>query len=72
MIFTVQFTRDLDGRRKTEIIRTIEIEAEDLHSVVSRMRVILSTKGYEPEVDGFLIVLDGKKVYHERRENSHA
>jgi hypothetical protein len=69
MMFAVQFTRRIAGHPEPCIIRTANFETDDLHSVVSRTRIILSTRGYEPRVDAFQIIAnDAQVVYHEERD----
>jgi len=36
--------------------------------VVSRTHIILSTRGYEPDVDAFRIIVDGKQVVYGDRD----
>jgi len=71
MIFEVQFMSGGGKRRQPRVIRTASFEADELYSVVSRISVILSTRGYEPDIDAFRILADGDGVlYSGRREVS--
>jgi hypothetical protein len=71
MNFLVQFLSHAEGGGKPHIIRTVNFEAEDLYSVVSRVRVILSIRSYEPSVSAFQILASkGRVVHYERREES--
>jgi hypothetical protein len=67
MIFTVHLTGEANGHHKPAIIRTTNIDAEDLHSVVRWIRMVLSTVGYERRVDSFRIIVNDQQVYHEPR-----
>ena len=68
MLFVVQFLRDAIRRSQPHIIRTVTFESDDLFSVVSRIRIILSSSDYQPAVDAFQIIANGTQViYHERR-----
>jgi hypothetical protein len=69
MMFAVHFTRRVAGHPEPSIVRTAKFETDDLHSVVSRTRIILSTKGYEPSVEAFQIIAnDEQVVYREERD----
>jgi hypothetical protein len=69
MLFEVQLMRGAAKAAQPCVLRTVNFEADDLYSVVSRTHIILSTRGYEPDVDAFRIIVDGKEVlYHERAD----
>ncbi len=69
MLFEVQLMRGAAKAAQPCVLRTVSFEADDLYSVVSRTHIILSTRGYEPDVDAFRIIVDGKEVlYHERAD----
>jgi len=69
MLFEVQFMTGGGKRRQPSVIRTANFEADELYSVVSRIRVILSTRGYEPYIDAFRILADGNRLlYSGQRE----
>ena len=69
MLFEVQLMRGAAKAAQPRVLRTVNFEADDLYSVVSRTHIILSTRGYEPDVDAFQIIVDGKEVlYHERAD----
>jgi hypothetical protein len=69
MLFEVQLMRGAAKAAQPRVLRTVNFEADDLYSVVSRTHIILSTRGYEPDVDAFRIIVDGKEVlYHERAD----
>lgn len=68
MLFSLEFTGETPKLKSPQVIQSIEIEAEDLRAIVSRARVILSSRGYEPGIDAFRIVVDDKHVvYREQR-----
>ena len=69
MIFEVQLMRGAAKPHQPRVIRTVNFEADDIYSVLDRTQIILSTRGYEPDVDGFRIIANGKEVlYHERAD----
>ena len=69
MLFEVQLMQGAAKAAQPCVLRTVNFEADDLYSVVARTHIILSTRGYEPDVDAFRIVVDGKEVlYHERAD----
>jgi hypothetical protein len=69
MMYAVQFTRKVAEHHEPCVIRTLRFETDDLCSVISRTRIILSTIGYEPSVDAFQIIADDEQVvYHEERD----
>ena len=69
MLFEVQLMRGAAKAAQPRVVRTVNFEADDLYSVVARTHIILPTRGYEPDVDAFRIVVDGKEVlYHERAD----
>jgi hypothetical protein len=69
MLFEVQLMRGAAKAAQPRVLRTFNFEADDLYSVVSRTHIILSIRGYEPDVDAFRIILDGKEIlYHERAD----
>ncbi|WP_424363357.1 hypothetical protein [Methylocystis parvus] len=71
MSFLVQFLSDAERSAKPRIVRTVNFEAEDLYSVVSRIRTILSTRGYEPSVNAFQVLAsEGRVVHYEHRDES--
>ena len=53
MLFEVQLMQGATKVAQPRVLRTANFEADDLYSVVSRTRIILSTRGYEPDVDAF-------------------
>ena len=68
MIFTLQLTNDFNASPEKGVIEAINIEAEDLHVVVARARIILSSKDFKSTVDGFRVLANGDRViYLERR-----
>jgi hypothetical protein len=68
VIFVVHFLRDGSDGSRPHIIRSVEFEADDLHAVVCRTRIILTSNDYEAGVDMFQIFMDGTQVlYQERR-----
>jgi hypothetical protein len=62
MLFEVQLMQGAAKAAQPCVLRTVNFEADDLHSVVSRTHIILSTRGYEPDVDAFRIIVDGNQV----------
>lgn len=72
MNFVVQLLRDTRGNAKPDAIRTINFESDELYPVVSRMRIILSSRDYEPTVAAFQIMTGSQVVYHERRQEPDA
>jgi hypothetical protein len=70
MIFNVHFLRHVGRGSRPRIIRSAEFEADDLYSIVSRIRIILASTDYETGVDAFQILVDGGQVlYQEPRGN---
>jgi hypothetical protein len=67
MIFEVQLMQGTAKPDQPRVIRTVNFEADDLHSVVSRTHIILSTRGYEPHIDGFRIIANGTQVIYQER-----
>ena len=72
MNFVVQFLSEIGGKAKPDAIRTINFKSDDLYLVVSRMRIILSSRDYEPTVTAFQIMTDAQVIYHERRHEPDA
>jgi hypothetical protein len=73
MKFIVQFLRDIRGSAKPSVIQTVDIESDDLYAVVSRIRIILSIRDFQPTIGAFQIVADDKQVvYHECRQEPDA
>jgi len=68
MLFEVQLMQGATKAAQPRVLRTANFEADDLYSVVSRTRIILSTRGYEPDVDAFRIIVDGKQVVYGDRD----
>jgi hypothetical protein len=68
MFFEVQLMQGATKVAQPRVLRTANFEADDLYSVVSRTRIILSTRGYEPDVDAFRIIVDGKQVVYGDRD----
>ena len=62
MLFEVQLMQGATKVAQPRVLRTANFEADDLYSVVSRTHIILSTRGYEPDVDAFRIIVDGNQV----------
>jgi hypothetical protein len=62
MLFEVQLMQGAAKAAQPCVLRTVNFEADDLHSVVSRTHIILSTRGCEPDVDAFRIIVDGNQV----------
>ena len=66
MSFIVEF---LNGADTPSIVRTADFHDADLHSVLARMRIILSSPSFEPKADGFRIIgAGGKILLYERRD----
>lgn len=72
MNFVVQFLSEIGGNAKPDAIRTINFESDDLYLVVSRTRIILSSRDYEPTVTAFQIMTDAQVIYHEHRQEPDA
>lgn len=70
MIFVVQFLRDVSRGSGPRIVRSVEFEADELYSVVSRTRIILACTDFDPVVEAFRILVDGRKVVHQERRGS--
>jgi hypothetical protein len=70
VIFIVHFLRDASDGSRPHIIRSVEFEADDLCSVVSRTRIILASTDYEAGVDMFQIFVDGTQVLYQERRGS--
>ena len=71
MIFTVKFVNDMDANSAKDAPGGINIEAEDLHAVVERARIVLSSRDFKPAVEGFRIIANGDQVvYQEHRGTS--
>jgi hypothetical protein len=70
VIFVVHFLRDVSDGSRPHIIRSVEFEADDLYSVVSRTRIILASTDYEAGVDMFQIFVDGTQVLYQERRGS--
>jgi hypothetical protein len=68
MLFEVQLMRGAAKAAQPRVVRTVNFEADDLYSVVSRTHIILSTRGYEPDVDAFRIIVDGNQVVYGERD----
>ena len=68
MLFEVQLMRGAAKAAQPRVLRTVNFEADNLYSVVSRTHIILSTRGYEPDVDAFRIIVDGKQVVYGDRD----
>ena len=68
MLFEVQLMRGAGKAAKPRVLRTVNFEADDLFSVVSRTHIILSTRGYEPDVDAFRMSVDGNQVVYGERD----
>jgi hypothetical protein len=70
MIFVVQFLRDVSRGSGPRIVRSVEFEADELYSVVSRTRIILACTDFDPVVEAFRILIDGTKVVHQEHRGS--
>ena len=70
MIFVVQFLRDVSRGSGPRIVRSVEFEADELFSVVSRVRIILACTNFHPVVEAFRILIDGTRVVHQERRGS--
>jgi hypothetical protein len=68
MLFEVQLMRGAAKAAQPRVLRTVNFEADDLYSVVSRTHIILSTRGFEPDVDAFRIIVDGNQVVYGERD----
>ena len=68
MLFEVQLMQGATKVAQPRVLRTANFEADDLHSVVSRTHIVLSTRGCEPDVDAFRIIVDGKQVVYGDRD----
>jgi len=68
MLFEVQLMQGAAKAAQPCVLRTVNFEADDLHSVVSRTHIILSTRGCEPDVDAFRIIVDGNQVVYGDRD----
>jgi hypothetical protein len=73
MNFNVQFLSEAGAGGKPRVLRTVTFEGDDLYAVVSRTRIILSLRSYEPSFQGFQIVSsEGRVLHQERREEVEA
>lgn len=72
MNFVVQLLPEGRGNAGADAVRTIDFEADDLFSVVARMRIILGSSDYEPTAAAFQIMDGAHVVYHERRLQADA
>ena len=68
MLFEVQLMQGAAKTAPPRVLRTANFEADDLHSVVARTHIILSTRGHEPDVDAFRIIVDGNQVVYGERD----
>jgi hypothetical protein len=69
MILTVEFVTSIDVSSEKDVVGALDIEADDLHDAVERARIILSSKDFNPAVEGFRVIASGHQpVYSERRE----
>jgi hypothetical protein len=69
MNFVVEFLSNFDINGAASIIRTADFEAKDIHSIIARTRIILSSPTYEPKVHGFRVIKsDGEILHDESRD----
>ncbi len=68
MLYEVQLMQGAAKAAQPCVLRTVNFEADDLHSVVSRTHIVLSTRGCEPDVDAFRIIVDGNQVVYGDRD----
>jgi hypothetical protein len=68
MILTVEFVTSIDASSEKDVVGGLNIETDDLHDAVERARIILSSKDFNPPVDGFRVIANGYvSTYVERR-----
>jgi hypothetical protein len=69
MVFNVHFLRSGSRSAGPNILRSVEFEADELYSVVSRTRIILGPADYDARVDAFQILVGTHVIYQEPRDN---
>jgi hypothetical protein len=68
MILTVEFVTSIDVNSEKDVVGALDIETDDLHDAVERARIILSSKDFNPAVEGFRVIASGyQPIYFERR-----
>ena len=65
MNFAVHFLRDVNPGARPRIVRSVELEADDLYSVVSRVRIMLESADYETAVNAFEILGHRNEVIYQ-------
>ena len=70
MIFVVYLMRGATQSAKPTVIRSVELEADDIFKVVERIRIMLAYRDFYPAVDAFQISLDGKEIIHQEARGS--
>ena len=71
MIFVVNLLGRTASNTNPTVLNSVEFEADDLFSVVDRTRIILSSNSFEPAVDAFQILVEGRRIiYQECRDSA--
>ena len=72
MNFVVQLVGDKRGNARPHAIRTIAFESDELYPIISRIRIILSSRDFEPTVAAFQIMTGSHVIYYEPRQEPDA
>jgi hypothetical protein len=68
MKFVVELLREKRGSVKSQSKEKVALESDDIFSVIARMRIVLSSTGFDPSVKAFQIVEGAHVLYHESRQ----